>query len=297
MLLQARTLVLELSHSFPFWNRTEGTIDAALEVLRSSSAQSLGSTKDTPASRMRECAGIILASLTTCSAEAIMELQTRKVVSPMLLASNDASMLSPSTIRGDTAPRCLGVLETVASVLMFAWQHPSGASNELLDQLIEALDVGAVSFLSKVMSTGVEWDSKDKAVGGMKSRTACFRLLCCLFGIALTDETTIGMKRLMDAVDADSYNYNASRNQRGPHNIVEAVLGSLQVACSTAKKTLMGSLDLGAHYQTALMDMLEAAVLATGSMCGSSVAPGGGEGTLIKGVSLSVLCFEFSIIA
>lgn len=265
----------------------EGTIDAALEVLRSSSAQSLGSVKDTPASRMRECAGIILASLTSCSAEAIMELQTRKVVSPLLLASNDASMLSPSTIRGDTAPRCLGVLETVASVLMFAWQHPSGASNELLDQLIEALDVGAISFLSKVLSAGVEWDSKDKAVGGMKSRTACFRLLCCLFGIALTDETTIGMKRLMDAVDADSYNYNTSK--RGPHNIVEAVLGSLQVASSNAKKALMGSLGQGAHYQTALMDMLESAVLATGSMCGSSIAPGGGEGTLIRGENFLAL--------
>ncbi|MEM7561209.1 MAG: hypothetical protein AAF394_18955, partial [Planctomycetota bacterium] len=210
-----------------------------------------------------------------------MDLQTRKVVSPLLLASNDASMLAPSTIRGDTAPRCIGVLEAVASVLMFAWQHPSGASNELLDQLIEALDVGAISFLSKVLSTGVEWDSKDKAVGGMKSRTACFRLLCCLFGIALTDETTIGMKRLMDAVDADSYNYNTSK--RGPHNIVEAVLGSLQVASSNAKKALMGTLDQGAHYQTALMDMLESAVLATGSMCGSEVAPGGGEGSLIKG--------------
>jgi FYVE zinc finger/WW domain len=265
----------------------EGTIDVALELLQSTEAQSLGSTADTPASRMRECAGIILASLTSCSAEAIMELQTRKVVSPLLLASNDASMMSPSTIRGDTAPRCLGVLETVASVLMFAWQHPSGASNELLDQLIEALDVGAISFLSKVLSNGVEWDSKDKAVGGMKSCTACFRMLCCLFGIALTDETAIGMKRLMDAVDSDSYSYNNSRNQRGPHNIVEAVLGSLQVASSNAKKALMGSLGQGAHYQTALMDMLEAAVLATGSMCGSSVAPGGGEGTLIKGVSCS----------
>ncbi|CAB9527939.1 expressed unknown protein [Seminavis robusta] len=267
----------------------EGTIDAALELLQSTAAQSLGSAADTPASRMRECAGIILASLTTCSAEAIMELQTRKVVSPLLLASNDASMLSPSSIRGDTAPRCLGVLETVASVLMFAWQHPSGASNELLDQLIEALDVGAISFLSKVLLKGVEWDSKDKAVGGMKSATACFRLLCCLFGIALTDETTIGMKRLMDAVDADSYNYNTGRNKKGPHNIVEAVLGSLQVASATAKKALMGSLGQGAHYQTALMDMLEAAVLATGSMCGSSVAPGGGEGTLIKGENFLAL--------
>lgn len=214
-----------------------------------------------------------------------MELQTRKVISPLLLASNDASMLSPSTIRGDTAPRCLGVLETVSSVLMFAWQHPSGASSELLDRLIEALDVGAISFLSKVLSTAVEWDSKDKAVGGMKSRTACFRLLTCLFGIALTDETAIGMRRLMDAVDADSYSYNTSRQQKGPHNIVEAVLGSLQVASSNARKALMGQLSLGPHYQTALLDMLEAAVLATGSMCGSSVAPGGGEGTLIKGVS------------
>jgi hypothetical protein len=261
-------------------------IDAAIEVLQSSSAQSLGSTADTPASRMRECAGIILASITSCSAEAIMELQTRKVVSPLLLASNDASMMSPSTLRGDTAPRCLGVLETVSSVLMFAWQHNSGATSELLDQLIEALDVGVISFLSKVLSVKVEWDSKDKATGGMKSRTACFRLLCCLFGIALADETTIGMKRLMDAVDADSYNYSRSGQQRSPQNIVEVVLGSLQVASSYARKALIGGLEQGPHYQTALVDMLEAAILATGSMCGSSVAPGGGEGTLIKGVRI-----------
>ena len=220
-----------------------------------------------------------------------MELQSRKVVSPLLLASNDASMLAPSTLRGDTAPRCIGVLEAVASVLMFAWQHPSGASSELLDRLIEALDVGAIGFLSKVMSAKVEWDSRDKAVGGMKARTASMRLLCCLFGIALTDETTIGMKRLMDAVDADSYNYHSSRQQqqRGPQNIVEAVLGSLQVASSNARKVLMGSLEQGQHYQVALMDMLEAVVLATGSMCGSSVAPGGGEGTLIKGENFLAL--------
>lgn len=262
----------------------EGTIDAALEVLQSSSAQSLGSSKDTPASRMRECAGIILASLTSCSAEAIMELQTRNVISSLLLASNDASMTTPSSLRGDTAPRCLGVLETVSSVLMFAWQHPSGASSELLDRLIEALDVGVITYLSKVLSVQIEWDSKDKAVGGMKSRTACFRLLCCLFGIAWSDDTEIGMRRLMDAVDADSYNYSSNaRQKRGPQNIVEAVLGTLQVASTYARKALVGSASFGPHYQTALLDMLDAAVLATGSMCGSSIAPGGGEGTLITG--------------
>jgi len=275
----------------------EAVTEMALQVLQSSSTgQSLGSTHDTPASRIREGAAMILASLTGCSAQAIMDLQTQQILSQLLISSNDASMtMTPSSLRADAAPRCLGILETVSSILMFAWQHPSGASSELLDRLIEVLDAGAISYISKVLSVKIDWESKEKAVGGMKGRTVCFKLLCCLFGIALTDETAIGMRRLMDAVDTDAMHYQqSSRNSRdkrdrGPNNIIEATLSSLQTASNFARRALMGSLSIGKHYHTALMDMMEAAVLATGSMCGSSIAPGGGEGTLIKGDNFLVL--------
>ena len=134
----------------------EELIDVALEVLKSSSSQSLGSTNDTPASRIREAGGIILGSLTSCSAEAIMALHSRQVLSSLVQTSNDASMTAPSTLRGDAAPKCLGMLEAASSILMFTWQHPSGASSELLDRLIEALDAGAITYLFRVLTSTMD---------------------------------------------------------------------------------------------------------------------------------------------
>jgi hypothetical protein len=164
-----------------------------------------------------------------------------------------------------------------------------------LDRLIEALDVGAITYLFRVSTTKMDWDSRDKSAGGMKARSAACRLCCCLFGIALTDETAIGMRRLMEACDSDqSHRANvgssASGNGKGgPRNIMEAILTVLQYALNHAHKMLVGGTSRGPHYQAALLDLVESAILAVGSMCGSSVAPGGGEGTMIKGVSLFVL--------
>eukprot|EP00980_Cylindrotheca_fusiformis_P020255 scaffold7328_cov145-Cylindrotheca_fusiformis.AAC.3 len=266
----------------------EQVIDAALEVLRSSSVQSLGSTRDTPASRIREAAGIVLGELSSCSAEAIMELHSRQILSSLILASNDTSMTACSTLRGDSAPRCLGMLEAASAILMFAWQHPSGASSELLDRLIEALDVGAITYLFRVLTAKMDWESRDKSSGGMKARSAACRLVCCLFGIALSDETAIGMRRLMDACDTDQ---SGHRNPKGPRNIMEAVLTVLQNSLNHSHRMLIGGVSRGVHYQAALLDLVESALLATGSMCGSSVAPGGVEGVLIKGVRNLDNCF------
>jgi hypothetical protein len=275
----------------------EQVIDTALEILKSSSVQSLGSNRDTPALRIREGAGIILGALTACSAEAIMELHSRQCLSTLIMAANDASMTAASTLRGDTAPRCLGMLEAAASILMFTWQHPSGASSELLDRLIEALDVGAITYLFRVSTAKMDWDSRDKSAGGMKARSAACRLCCCLFGIALTDETAIGMRRLMEACDQDQAHRkmesSGSGNNKnpGPRNIMEAILTVLQYALNHAHKMLVGGTSRGPHYQAALLDLVESAILAVGSMCGSSVAPGGGEGTMIKGVSTYIGLF------
>jgi hypothetical protein len=276
----------------------EDILDFALQILQSNTlGQSLGGAagnQETPALRIRECAGIILSSITSCSAEVITNVQSRNVLSSLLLASTDGTMTMTSTIRGDGSPRCLGVLETVSSILMFSWQHPSGSEKDLLDTLIDMIDAGALPYLSKVLRTKVEWESKDKAIGGMKARTACCRFLCCLFGIALNDLTGIGMRRLMDAVESDASTYRISdrrqstNGSRAPTNIVEVALGTLQNATNLARIALMGGTTAnqqGPYYHSSVMDLVEASLLAVGSMCGSSIAPGGSEGTLITGVS------------
>jgi len=260
----------------------EGVIDCALAVLQSGGGQSLGaSAKDTPASRIAEAAGTMLSSMTSCSAETIMEIQNRQVLSLLLVGSIDST--APSSMRGDGAPRCFGTLDAAAAVLMFAWQHPSGASSELLDRLIEVIDAGMIPYLSRVLNIKVDWNSKDSPVGVMKAKAAASRLLCCVFGIALTDETGIGMRRLMDAVDSDAQSYR--RSERSPKNIMEATASILQAASTRARSSLVGEISYGAHYQAALIDLVDATLLATGSFCGSSIAPGGSEGTMVTGES------------
>ena len=256
----------------------EKCVEVALEALRSSSVQSLGSQRDTPAARIREAAGIVLGAITSCSAEAIMDLYSRQVLSNLILSANDSTMTAPSNLRGDNAPRCLGMLEAAAAILMFSWQHPAGAESELLDRLIEALDVGAITYLFRALTFKMDWESRDKSIGGMKARAAACRLACCLFGIALTDETLIGMRRIIDSCDADQ---GSRRDPKGSRNLMEAVLSVLQTSLTHSHRLLAGGVDRGVHYHAALLDLVEAALLATGSMCGSSVAPGGSAGTLI----------------
>jgi FYVE zinc finger/WW domain len=274
----------------------EDIVDCALQILQSATlGQSLGTTagKETPAARIRECAGMVLSSITSCSAEAITNVQSRNILSSLLLASTDSTMTTTSTIRGDGSPRCLGVLETVSALAMFSWQHPSGSEKDLLDTLIEMIDAGAIPYLSRVLRAKVDWESKDKAIGGMKARSACCRLLCCLFGIALTDSTGIGMRRLMDAVESDAISYRLNDQQRKSNdsrrvaiNIVEATLGTLQTSSNLARMALIGgvSQQQSSYYSSRVMDLVETSLLAVGSMCGSSIAPGGSEGTLITGV-------------
>lgn len=210
-------------------------------------------------------------------------------------------MTMASTVRGDGSPRCLGVLETVSSILMFSWQHPSGSGKDLLDTLIDMIDAGAIPYLSKVLRTKVDWESKDKAIGGMKARSASCKFLCCLFGIALNDLTGIGMRRLMDAVESDASTYRVGERRqttngsRAPTNIVEVALGTLQTATNLARNVLMGgstASQKGPYFHSSVMDLVETSLLAVGSMCGSSIAPGGSEGTLITGVRTLGRCFD-----
>lgn len=239
----------------------EGTITVMLSILESSSSQSL-SNVDTPSARIREAAGIVISALAMCSGDAMMELQSSHAISSMLAAMGDAGA---STLRGDGAPKCLGMLQTAAALLTFS-QHDETAPTDLIDRLLEAVDAGAISTLSRILFTKVEWDSQDKAVGAMKARDAACRMLTAMFGMARTDE--MAHQRLWDVVDADAYQRNP------PRTIVTGALGVLQGAGSRGRSLLMGGSQAGPHYHAAVMDLVESSLYAVGSMCGSTVVPG-----------------------
>ena len=238
----------------------EGIVTVMLAVLESSSSQTL-SSQDTPSSRIREAAGIVISALSMCSADAMMELQSCHAISTMLQAMSDAGS---STLRGDGAPKCIGMLQTAAALLTYS-QHDETTPTDLMDRLLEAVDAGAISTLSNILFTKVEWGSQDKAVGAMKARDAACRMLTAMFGMARADE--MAHQRLWDVVDADAYQRNP------PRNIVTGALGVLQAAGRVGRNSLLGE-QTGTHYHAAVMDLVESSLYAVGSMCGSTVVPG-----------------------
>jgi hypothetical protein len=245
----------------------EGVVSVALAIMESSSSQSLTSSRDNPALRIREAAGIILSSMSLCSPEALEELQSKGALSLVLVAASDNDMMRSSSMRGDSAPLCLGVIQTAALILTRAWENDP-SSPQLLDRLLEAIDAGAVSIISRILFTKMDWESQDKSAGAMKAREACCRMLCAMFGIARNDDTGIGQVRLYNAVDAAAY------SGKPPRTVITATLGTLQTSASYARRAMMGGGIQTPHYHAALMDLVESSLLAAGSMCGSPMAPG-----------------------
>jgi hypothetical protein len=245
----------------------EGIVTVMLAILESSSSQTLSMTskqKETPSSRIRESAGIVVSAMAMCSADAMMELQSCHAISAMLAAMSDIT--GTSTLRGDGAPKCLGMLQTAAALLTYSQHDGDVTDSDLVDRLLEAVDAGAISTLSRILFTKVEWDSRDKAVGAMKARDAACRMLTAMFGMARTD--TMAHQRLWDVVDADAYQRNP------PRNIVTGALGVLQAAGIHGRNSLLGSASQATHYHAAVMDLVESSLYAVGSMCGSTVVPG-----------------------
>ena len=276
--------------------------EIALELVQQNATLGLTAstqqgTSDTPALRFKEGAGIILGAVCAVSKEALQELNAiPHLVTHLIQSSHDGAMLAPSTLRGDAAPKCLGLLEATASLLSYRWQTSGTTSDDtslLLDPLLEALDAGVISFLFASMSTKLDWDSRDKSSGGMKARSAACRLVACLFGMAAQSCATteknngsIGMTRLLQACDQTTV--TRKNKKGGPRNILEATLTVLQYSLNQAHKVIISgnksSENKGPHYQAALLDLVEAALHATASLCGSSSAPGGG-GTLMTTAS------------
>jgi len=245
----------------------EGIVPVMLAVLQSSSSQSL-TTKDTPSSRIRESAGIVISAMAVCSVEAMMELQSCHAITSMLSAMSDPGLAAlPSQMRGDGAPKCLGMLQTAAALLTFSQHDENKTESDQIDRLLEAIDAGAITTLSRILFTKIDWDSEDKAVGAMKARDACCRMLTAIFDIARQSGDSVCHNRLWEVVDTDAFRRNP------PHSIVTATLGVLQASAIQGRHSLQGG-GRGTHFHAAVMDLIESSLYAVGSMCGSTVVPG-----------------------
>jgi len=250
----------------------EGTVPLMLHVLEEFDSSSL-TTADTPSSRIREAAGIVISAMAICSLDAMMELQSsRTATTIMWSAMNDLTVL-PSRLRGDGAPHCLGMLQTAAALLTYSQHDESVTPSERMDRLLEAVDAGAVPVLSKILFTKIDYGAQNKAVGAMKARDAACRMLTALFDIARAShhvDDGVCHNRLWDAVDADAFSRSPA-----PRSIVTAALQVLHNAAKQGRLLLQGARrNKGPHFTAAVMDLVESSLYAVGSMCGSTVVPG-----------------------
>lgn len=101
-------------------------------------------------------------------------------------------------------------LQLPFSWVLGTWKNDDSASSQLLDRLLEAIDAGAISIMTRIFFTKMDWESQDKSVGAMNAREACCRMLCAMFGIARNDDTGIGQVRLYNALDAASLSQKAA---------------------------------------------------------------------------------------
>eukprot|EP00978_Attheya_sp_CCMP212_P032199 scaffold124401_cov54-Attheya_sp.AAC.1 len=280
----------------------EGVGAAQVAFAVFSSTSSLITSHDSPQAQLREAAGLVLAGMTSCSPDTLAILKTNHALSGLLGAAGDDGMMQPSSLRGEWAPKSLGMLEAAATILMSSWKSSTGRSSDggtdhinggrhvtsyrqqsssngstSLDLLLEVMDAGAVPTLREIISSKVEWHNNDKANGAIRLKIASCQLLAAMFGIAWTDTTGFGATRLYDAIDSDAKQVNSTQSQgrsngrkqqSRQHDLISGTVALLQLMASHTQQTLVSG---GSESTTApLMDFVESALLAVGSMCGAS---------------------------
>lgn len=90
------------------------------------------------------------------------ELQCKGALSSLLAATSDGEMMGLSMLRDSSAPLCLEASRSGSSLtLMRAWES-CPASPQLLGQLLQAIDAGVISILSRALFAKMGWESQGK---------------------------------------------------------------------------------------------------------------------------------------
>lgn len=259
-------------------------LPAAFEILSAASSQSLNSLRDSPHTRLREAAGLLIGQILMFdeSDEAMNFLCVKKAAITFFTLAGDEGMFQPSGVLGEWAPRCLSWVEAAALLLTKVWyrgqrllckpsrtqqslsQSPNtstrGFGTETLDCLLEVIDAGAVQILSQIFSHKSETNS----LGDDYLKIAACHNLAAMFGIAHGDDSNIAVTRLYDAVQASS-SFSNGRQSRGGNNLIYLTLSFLSVVSRQVQQYN------GEKNEAILHSLSEAALMAAGSVCGTFV--------------------------
>lgn len=252
----------------------ERIFEVALQIITSDSHRSLDPSRDTPESRLREAAGLILLALSSSSIVSCSYLMSNGAVSTLLTIASESRMLNtPSSVRGKWASKGLCFLEAATTLLIRAWktEHENGAtsssSSQSLDLLIETINSGAVEMASRLVKTKVTLKSHDLAYSQLRVKIAICFMLSSIFGMANNENSDVGLSRLYSAIDADCAQFLATSGGEDigvRADLVGATLNLLNATLPYAHQFTKEDAD----EPLPMIDLSEACLLAVGSMCG-----------------------------
>ena len=275
---------------------------AAVVATAYSSASVINTFRDSPALRLRDAASLVMAAIASCSEAATETLIQKNVVNGLISIASDSAMVS-SSARGEFFPRCLAMLEAVASILLTGWKmmqrrslseniagnekenntvssmqtstydyanlgSMSSTRSSSLDLLLETIDAGIIPVVNRLIESNIDYNSHERAYGSIRMKIACSHIVAAMFGIAQCDKTAIGITRIFEGSGVDSVykkTYGNAIQGRHVQNLIPSTVNLLQSTITEAQHHLNDK--SGKDYP--LLNLLEGTLLALGSMCGS----------------------------
>ena len=235
----------------------------------SSPFDSLNTSRDSPASQLKEVAALTLSALSSFSVKMTKSIIARNILHTLISISMDDGFNSPSKRGGGRwSSRSLPMLEAVASILLQSWkliqndapnqklqdEFGDGSSSVSLQVLFEVLDAGIIPLLSRILNSPQEFQPRENVYAETRMRIAACHCVAALFGIGRCDSSKLGLPRVFEAMG-------------NRHRIIPEVLSQMGLILPEVQKRVSQGISLDKDLP--LTQLLEAVLIASGSTCGS----------------------------
>jgi len=236
----------------------EGICETLAAAFTSTSINSINTSRDSASSQLRESASLVICALAACSTDFASSLLSSNTVARLISTAADDGYATAST-RGEWASRRLAMLEATAMIMVQGWKkiqtqlYGGQESNNSvpLELLLESLDAGIIPLISRLIDSRLDLNDQENVYGDIRLKISLCHIIGALFGIGQCDETNIGFSRIFEALGNTHYLI--------PSTV--ALLGSTITATQQISHASQEQLPISA--------LLEANLLALGSMCGS----------------------------
>ena len=247
--------------------------EATVLAYSSSSVSSLNTSRDSTASQLREAASLIISATASSSSSIASQFVSCNIVSKLISTATDNGYATASA-RGEWTSRRLAMLEAIAMILVHGWKDIQVQSYEVdqitnnnlqsgnsapLELLLEALDAGIIPLVSRLLDTRIEQDT-EKSYQDVRLKISLCHIIGALFGIGHCDQSNIGFARIFEAIGNTHY------------------LIPMTVALLTSSINAVQHYMAGTQTHLPIPSLLEANLLALGSMCGSRFCSFSSEG-------------------